>query len=53
MWENLFEEITAETFPNLREKKKQPSPGSTENPKQDQLKEVTPRNIIVKMEKKK
>ena len=43
--EKLFEEIIAENFPNMG-KDSQPSPGSTERPRQDKPKEEHTQTVI-------
>ena len=48
--ENVFEDIIAENFPNLK-KEIYTSTGSTEGPKQDKPKRPTPIHIIIKMAK--
>ena len=49
-FENLFEKIMKENFPNL-EGSRHTSPGSTENPKQIGPKETTPIHIIIKCQR--
>ena len=38
--ENVFEEITAEKFPNLKKENRYPGTGCTEVPKQDEPKQT-------------
>ena len=49
--DNLFKEIMAENFPDLKEGKKMPSYRRTEGPQEDELEERPTLRHIIKMEK--